>query len=99
VTTLTETQLPLTGLELKERGIASVSRYRWVDNARVAAVALAQHCGWVTSDRLHDVMTPPPHPSCYGAIFNDKRFKWTGEWVQSKRPSAHARMIRVWRLA
>ena len=96
---VTETQLPLTGLELKERGIASVSRHRWVDNARVAAVALAQHFGWVTSDRLHDVMGPPPHPSCYGAIFNDKRFVTTGERVRSTRPEAHGREIRVWRLA
>ena len=95
---VTETQLPLTGLELKERGIASVSRHRWVDNARVAAVALAQHFGWVTSDRLHDVMGPPPHPSCYGAIFHDKRFRRTGQYVKSKRPSAHGREIRIWRL-
>ena len=95
---LSERQLPLTGLELKEQGIASLERHRWVDNARVAAVALAQHFGWVTSDRLHDVMGPPPHENCYGAIFKDRRFRWTGDWVRSKRPEAHARMIRVWRL-
>ncbi|KKL80658.1 hypothetical protein LCGC14_2002530 [marine sediment metagenome] len=95
---VTETQLPLTGLELKERGIASVSRNRWVDNARVAAVALAQHFGWVTSDRLHDVMGPPPHDNCYGAIFKDQRFVATGERVRSTRPEAHGRWIEVWRL-
>ncbi len=92
-------QLALTGLERQAVGIASVSRYRWVDDARVAAVALARHFGWVTSDRLHDVMGTPPHPSCFGAIFKDKRFKATGERVRSTRPEAHGREIRVWRLA
>jgi hypothetical protein len=96
---MTPRQLALTGLELKEQGIASVSRHGWVDDARVAAVALAQHFGWVTSDRLHDVMGPPPHENCYGAIFKDKRFRSTGERVRSMRPEAHGRWIEVWRLA
>lgn len=95
---MTTAQLPLTGLELRDAGIASLERHRWVDDARVAAVTLAQHFGWVTSDRLHDVMGPPPHENCFGAIFKDKRFVPTG-WVQSKRRSAHGRWIRVWRLA
>ncbi len=92
-------QLALTGLELRTKGIESLERHRWVDNARVAAVALIAHFGWVTSDRLHDVMGPPPHPSCYGAIFKDQRFVATGERVRSTRPAAHGRWIEVWRLA
>ena len=92
-------QLTLTGLELRTKGIKALERHRWVDNARVAAVALAAHFGWVTSDRLHDVMGTPPHPSCYGAIFLDKRFVTTGERVRSTRPAAHGRWIEVWSLA
>ena len=95
---MTTAQHPLTGLELKEQGIASLERHVWVDNARVAAVALAQHFGWVTSDRLHDVMGTPPHENCYGAIFKDRRFRSTGERVRSTRPEAHGRWIEVWRL-
>ena len=98
MTTLTETQLPLTGLELKEQGIASVSRHRWVDDARIAAVGFCRVYGEVSSDDLHDVMDIPPHDNCYGAIFKDQRFAWTGEYVKSNRPEAHGREIRVWRL-
>ncbi len=96
------TQLPLTGLELKEQGIASLERHDWVDDARSAA---ADHClvmgtvGTVTSDFVHRVMGVPPHPNCYGAIFHDKRFRATGERVRSTRPEAHGRWIEVWRLA
>ena len=95
---VTAVQSAPSGLELKEQGIESLERHRWVDNARVAAVALAAHFGWVTSDKLHDVMGTPPHDNCYGAIFHDKRFVWTGERVRSTRPEAHGRDIKVWRL-
>ncbi|KKN75265.1 hypothetical protein LCGC14_0382640 [marine sediment metagenome] len=117
---MTPTQLPLTptgarstGLELKEQGIESLERHRWVDDARLAAegmlcedMAVDTYTGLpdsalsrLTSDDIHDVMGPPPHDNCYGAIFHDKRFKATGERVRSTRPEAHGREIRVWRLA
>ena len=100
MTTLTETQLPLTGLELKAQGIASVSG-RWVDEARRVAEAICRVRGTVTTDAVHHVMNaePPPHVNAYGAIFADKRFAWTGQYVKSNRPEAHARIIRVWRLS
>lgn len=94
-----ERQLPLTGLELKEQGIASLERHRWVDEARRRAVKQCVWAGRVTSDWLHDVMSEPPHDNCYGAIFHSKRFRATGERVRSKRPEAHGRWIEVWRLA
>ena len=100
---MNETQLALTGLELKEQGIASLERHRWVDKARIVAEGLCRAAWWVsgtvTSDDIHVVMETPPHDNCYGAIFHDKRFKTTGERVRSKRPEAHGREIRVWRLA
>ncbi len=101
---MTTLQLPLTGLELKEQGIASVSRHRWVDSARVVAETLCHRrtswrSGTVTSDDIHDVMDKPPHDNCFGAIFHDRRFTSTGERVRSTRPQAHGREIRVWRLA
>lgn len=99
-------QLPLTplgarstGLELKEQGIASLERHPWLAMARKMAVWICRRDGKVTSDDLHRIMAKPPHPNCFGAIFHDKRFTWTGEYVKSKRREAHAREIRVWRLA
>ncbi|KKL09646.1 hypothetical protein LCGC14_2563800 [marine sediment metagenome] len=98
MTTLTEHQPPLTGLELKEQGIASVSRHRWVDDARMEAERFCRGTGFVTSDDVHFIMDVdyPPHPNCVGAIFADKRFMATGERVRSTRPEAHGREIRVW---
>ncbi len=91
-----------TGEELRDVGIASVSRHRWVDKARIIAEGLCRAPWWVsgtvTSDDIHVVMEPPPHVNCYGAIF-DKRFVATGERVRSTRPEAHGRWIEVWRLA
>ncbi len=102
------TQLTLTGLELRDRGIESLERHRWVDEARKAAVLICyrtfdgRRYGPVTSDDVHELMDyygKPPHPNCYGAIFHDKRFVATGERVRSTRPEAHGRWIMVWRLA
>jgi len=97
-------QLPLTGLELRDQGIASLERHRWVDDARLYARAFCRNNGalggvpFVTSDDVYDMMGPPPHPNCFGAIFHDKRFVATGERFRSKRPEAHGRWIMVWRL-
>ena len=96
---MTPTQLPLTGLALKEEGIESLERHRWVYKARNWAVDYCLGWGTVTTDVLHVVMGPPPHVNCWGALFHDKRFRATGERVRSTRPEAHGRWIEVWRLA
>lgn len=103
---MTATQLPLTGLQLRDQGIESLERHGWVHDARLAAEAILCEADltspWpsvsITSDNLHDVMEPPPHDNCYGAIFKDKRFVATGERVRSTRPEAHGRWVMVWRL-
>jgi len=99
MTTLTEYQLALTGLELKEQGIARVSRYSWVDEARRVAWVRCYRSGNCTSDDVHYVMPPPPHDNCYGAIFKDKRFVATDRTVPTTRPQGHCRRVVVWRLA
>ncbi len=99
MTTLTERQLPLTGLELKEQGIASVSRYSWVERARSVAAWFCRRHGHCTSDDVHHfMMEEPPHRNCWGTIFAGQRFVATGERVRSTRPEAHGRWIEVWRL-
>lgn len=105
---VTSVQLPLTpagarstGLELRDQGIASLERHPWLSMARKVAERLcaAGVSGTITSDDLHIVMGPPPHPNAWGALFKDKRFTATGERVRSTRPSAHGRWVMVWRLA
>ncbi len=98
---LTARQLALTGLELRDQGIASVSQHSqdWLELARLTAEAMCHLLGRVDSDILHAEMDEqPPHPNAWGAVFHDKRFAWDGWYIKSKRPEAHARMIRVWRL-
>ncbi len=94
-------QLPLSGLKLRDQGIASLERHPWLSMARDTAARLcaAGVSDTITSDDLHIVMAPPPHDNCYGAIFKDKRFVATGERVRSTRPAAHGRWVMVWRLA
>lgn len=92
-------QLTFDGPALRDAGIAKLERHPWLERARWMALVLCQRKGSVTSDDLHDVMEPPPHENCYGAVFRDKRFRPTGERVQTKRASGHARWIQVWELA
>jgi hypothetical protein len=96
---MTTSQLPLTGLELKERGQQSLERHPWLKVARRMAMLICRQHGTATSDDLHRVMAKPPHDNCYGVIFKNKRFAPTGERIRSTRPEAHGREIRVWRLA
>ena len=100
-------QLALTGLELRDKGIESLERHRWVDDARMAAETMLLELidfpnpfpETVTTDDLHLVMERPPHDNCFGAIFKDRRFVPTGERVRSSRPEAHGRWLEIWRLA
>ena len=97
---MTPTQLALTGLELRDQGIASLERHSWVDRARKVAEWRCRNHVICTSDDIHHFMIDvPPHDNCYGAIFKDKRFEATGERVRSTRPEAHGRWIEIWRLA
>jgi hypothetical protein len=98
---MTPVQLALTGLELRDQGIASLERHPWLHDARDVAVAFCLATGSVNSDKVHFIMDVdyPPHLNCWGALFKDKRFVATGERVRSTRPEAHGRWIEVWRLA
>lgn len=93
------------GLALRDIGVAKLERHEWLQKARGWAELLCKRNGSVTSDDVHYAMEarysaePPPHPNCFGALFRDKRFKATGERVQTKRASGHARWIQIWRLA
>ena len=63
----------------------------------VALLGDGQH--EVCSDDVWRYCPPPAdaHPSCMGAVFKSGLFVMTG-WKASTRPSAHARVIRTYRL-
>lgn len=90
-----------TGVELKEQGILFVSENRscWLARVRKHAEMLIRTRGQITSDDLQAVFTLPYGASrnLWGAVFHDARFQCMG-FQSSRRPSAHARTIRVWGL-
>lgn len=66
--------------------------------AQTIARGIAHTHGEVTSDDVAGFMgyDYPQLGNAAGSVF--KGFAWTGRVVQSKRPSTHGRIIRVWRL-
>jgi len=93
----------LTGEQEKEQGQSLVESHNphWIEIMRQAAVNFARERGTVTTDDLHqfgDMLgLAPRHPNAFGAIFRGPQWKSVG-FVKSKRVSAHARIIRQWRL-
>ena len=62
-----------------------------------------QHWNTCTSDDVAERMTELGHSyddlgNARGSIFRSKKWIFTGDYVQSKRPASHAREIKVWRL-
>ncbi len=96
---LTLDDLVPTGEELRDGGIRSLERHPWIAKARNLAEFICRSRGTVTTDDLHPVLPPAPHPNCFGAIWSGKRFAWTGQYIKSARREAHYRDIKVWRLA
>jgi hypothetical protein len=89
------------GERLKEHGQRRVesNATEWVENARNTLNWLAQFREFVTSDDLYEFDPPPAdvHPNAVGSVFRKSGLVPCG-FVKSNRASAHARMIRQWRL-
>lgn len=87
----------LSGLAAKDIALATneYTYAAWLKEARNCAHRYAGIHGTVTSDDVHRLCPPPPwvHHNAMGGIFRTRAFVSVG-FVQSKRPSAHARMIR-----
>jgi len=68
--------------------------------ARSLAITIAQRHGRVTIDDVRARLPLPAgvHPSVFGAVFKGKLFEPIG-YVASQRKAAHARTIRIYRLA
>lgn len=83
----------------KEEGqrIAADNSGDWLERARSIAVIIARGKGHVTSDDIWATCPPPVgNENAMGSVF--KQGFIPVDYVQSQRPSAHARMIRRWRL-
>ena len=97
------TQLSLEeGLQRKASGLAKVSSRgsHWLHEAREFAYSWARIYGEVASDIVLDRCPIPEHlhNNTAGALFSDPRFVFTGRYRPSRRPSAHGREIKIWKL-
>ena len=77
----------------------AAKRAAWLVQARVAARLVANARGWVCSDDVHRACPVPEgvNPVVMGTVFMASEWEPDGV-VQTKRPVAHARPIRKWRL-
>jgi hypothetical protein len=80
---------------------AARNRKRLLEVARDCAEEMSCY-GECTSDHVAGAMERSGYRyeslgNAAGSIFRGKEWVFTGEWVASKRPSSHGRMIRVWR--
>ena len=85
---------------LRDAAIVKVMRQDpdWLDNARRVAQSIARERGSVTADDLREFLPEPPHHNLMGAVFAGSEWALVG-YEQSRRPKAHARLLRRWRLA
>ena len=89
------------GRKLRDAGIARVSigREEWIAKARGTAVAIAQRAGQVTINDVRKFIELPDdyHPNTWGAVLRGDAFEPIG-FCQATHPSAHARVVRVYKL-
>lgn len=91
----------MNGRKLRDAGIkrVSVGREEWIAKARRTAVAIAQRAGQVTINDVRKFIDLPDdyHPNTWGAVLRGDAFEPIG-FCQATHPSAHARVVRVYKL-
>lgn len=92
------------GSARRDRGVAKVTAHNrdWVERAKLAAVKLGREpAGVITADMVRHAMGAdlPKHPNAFGAVFRDRRFRWSGSVIKSIEPSRHRGIQRIWTLA
>jgi len=89
------------GRDLRDAGIARVSigREDWIAKARNLAVSIAKRSGQVTINDVRRFIDLPDdfHPNTWGAVLRGDTFQPVG-FCQATHPSAHARVIRIYKL-
>jgi hypothetical protein len=91
----------MNGRDLRDAGIARVSigREEWIAKARGTAIAIARRAGQVTINDVRKFIELPDdyHPNTWGAVLRGDAFEPIG-FCQATHPSAHARVVRVYKL-
>ncbi len=91
----------MNGRDLRDAGIARVSigREEWIAKARSTAVAIARRAGQVTINDVRKFIELPDdyHPNTWVAVLRGDAFEPIG-FCQATHPSAHARVVRVYKL-
>lgn len=89
------------GRDLRDAGIARVSigREDWIAKARSLAVWIAKQSGKVTINDVRQLIDLPDdfHHNTWGAVLRGDAFEPIG-YCQATHPSAHARVVRVYKL-
>lgn len=89
----------------KQEGMAKAALARPVllASAQDCARRIARTRGTVTADDVAEMLDGmgidyAALGNAAGSVFRKSEFEFTGQIVQSRRPSTHARCIKVWRL-
>lgn len=89
------------GRDLRDAGIAAVSigREDWIAKARDMAIWIAKQSGKVTINDVRQLIDLPDdfHHNTWGAVLRGDAFELIG-YCQATHPSAHARVVRVYKL-
>jgi hypothetical protein len=89
------------GRNLRDAGIAAVSigREDWIAKARDMAIWIAKQSGKVTINDVRQLIDLPDdfHHNTWGAVLRGDAFEPIG-YCQATHPSAHARVVRVYKL-
>ena len=89
------------GRDLRDAGIAAVSigREDWIAKARDTAIWIAKESGKVTINDVRQLIDLPDdfHHNTWGAVLRGDAFEPIG-YCQATHPSAHARVVRVYKL-
>jgi hypothetical protein len=90
-----------TGAQLRDHGIALVSAGNedWIYEARSIAIEIATNSGTVTINDVRERIELPEHlsPNLWGAVLRGNDFEAIG-YTQATHPSAHARVVRIYKL-
>lgn len=91
----------LTGEELKDAGMKKAANNHKTELQTVQAIArdLARIRKIISIDDVRELIPPGQWTLGNGAgsVFDGNEWEWAG-FIRSKRPEAHSRMIRTWRL-
>ena len=89
------------GRQLRDDGIArvSVGREDWIAQARAIAIEVAEANGTVTINDVRERIELPDEfpPNVWGAVLRGDAFGPVG-FCQATHPSAHARVVRIYKL-